>query len=101
MYSVQQDGVAAMNMTDGRRTSTSKRTDEDGNEVFEEEEVRLPSIASVLNIQSIWFWAPRFPLQYCRTFYLRRPHSIYVTFMCKEDPVPEFGKPNIFPGGGF
>ena len=31
-----------MELNDGRRASTSRRRDEDGNEVFEEEEVRLP-----------------------------------------------------------
>jgi len=41
MYSTQQDAVAGMEMAPGRRSSTSRRTDDDGNEVFQEDEVRL------------------------------------------------------------
>ena len=43
MYSVGQDAAAGLPKTDGRRTSTSRRTDQDGNEEFHEEEVRSAS----------------------------------------------------------
>lgn len=43
MYSIGQDAAAGLPTTDGRRTSTSRRTDEDGNEEFHEEEVRSTS----------------------------------------------------------
>ncbi|CAL8462536.1 g2069 [Coccomyxa elongata] len=39
MYSIGQDAAAGLPKIDGRRTSTSRRTDEDGNEEFHEEEV--------------------------------------------------------------